>query len=166
MKRGEAAITTLVYVGARFNKAGYNRGRKGWARREMKKGKSGRVVVTDERERERASERERRRESGLVRKGFVIKRSRTRCRNAFVVHRLSARFDLDTWLVARRRILPRLWFLFTLIVRRNAAHSLDWLNWENNSSCRHLVRVERFYSINRGYRKGRGEVRKLTLRAR
>lgn len=44
----------------------------------------------------RASERERRRESGLVRKGFVIKRSRTRCRNAFVVHRLSARFDLDT----------------------------------------------------------------------
>lgn len=29
MKRGEAAITTLVYVGARFNKAGYNRGRKG-----------------------------------------------------------------------------------------------------------------------------------------
>ena len=31
-----------------------------------------------ERERERASEKER--ESGLVRKGFVIKRSRTRCR--------------------------------------------------------------------------------------
>ena len=49
-----------------------------------------------ERASERASERERRRESGLVRKGFVIKRSRTRCRNAFVVHRLSARFDLDT----------------------------------------------------------------------
>ena len=52
----------------------------------MKKGESGRVVVAEERARERASERERERasekerESGLVRKGFVIKRSRTRCR--------------------------------------------------------------------------------------
>lgn len=56
MKRGEAAITTLVYVGARFNKAGYNRGRKGWTRREMKKGESGRVVVAEERAREKESE--------------------------------------------------------------------------------------------------------------
>lgn len=68
MKRGEAAITTLVYVGARFNKAGYNRGQ-GRVRNEKEKERARRGHRGEkERERERVASFE---------KDSVIKRSRT-----------------------------------------------------------------------------------------